>query len=180
MQNMGEFREETVRTSVEPAGRVIEERTVHDDGRVTRVVHTAVPDVPRAPVRQTRTVSRFWRRSSGPPVGTEYVEGQIYSGEPTLAQVIRVSWFALGLLEAALVLRFALSLLGANERNDFAAAVYGLTWVFVAPFRTLFPTPASGGSSLELYTLVAMFFFLMAWWTIVKMIGVVLNRTIDV
>ena len=52
-----------------------------------------------------------------------------------------------------------LALLGANRRNDFAAAVCGLTRPFVAPFSNLFPTPASDGAVFEVYTLVAMLMF---------------------
>src|SRR5215213_10283634 len=87
---------------------------------------------------------------------------------------------ATGLLEAVLALRFLLSLLGANERNDFAAAVYGLTGGLVGPFRTLFATPTSGDSSFELYTLVAMLAYAVAWWVAVKLIGLVLDRSVDV
>jgi hypothetical protein len=180
---MSQYREEVVRTSVEPGGSVVEERTVQEDGTGSRVVRTTQTQVaPPLPVRSTRTVRRWWRRSALPaaPMGTEYVTAPSYGLDPSLAQFLRLSWFVLGLLEAVLGLRFVLSLLGANERNDFAAAVYGLTWVFVGPFRTLFATPASGGSSFELYTLVAMLVYFVAWWVVVKGIAVVLNRSVDV
>jgi uncharacterized protein YggT (Ycf19 family) len=169
---MAGYREEVVRTSVEPDVSVVEERTVQDDGIGRRVVRTTTVAAPPVPARATRTVRRWWRR--------EYVTAPSYALDPSLAQFLRIAWFVLGLLEAVLALRFILSLLGANERNDFAAAVYGLTWLFVGPFRTLLPTPAAGASSLELYTLVAMLVFFVGWWAAVKMIGVVLNRSVDV
>ena len=177
---MGQSREEVVRTSVEPDAGVVEERTVQDDGTGTRVVQTTTTTAPPAPIHSTRLVRRWWRPAPAVAVGTEYVTAPSYALDPGLAQFLRISWFLVGLLEAVLALRFVLSLLGANERNAFAGAVYGLTALFVGPFRTLFATPASGGSSLELYTLVAMLFFFVAWWAVVKLIGVVLNRSVDV
>jgi hypothetical protein len=176
---MEQYREEVVPTSVKPGTEVLEERTVRDDGLGGRVVNTATTTTPPVPIGSTRLVRRWWRTPMA-AAGTEYVTAPSYGLDSGLARFLRISWFLVGLLEAVLALRFVLSLLGANERNDFAAAVYGLTGVFVGPFRTLFATPASGGSSLELFTLVAMLFFFVAWWAVVKMIGVVLNRSVDV
>ena len=177
---MGQSREEVVRTSIEPEAGVVEQRTVREDGLGGRVVQTTTTTAPPVPIQSTRLVRRWWRPTPGATVGTEYVMAPSDGLDPSLARFLRISWFLVGLLEAVLALRFVLSLLGANERNDFAAAVYGLTRVFVGPFRTLFATPASGGSSLELFTLVAMLVFFVAWWAVVKLIGVVLNRPVDV
>ena len=113
-------------------------------------------------------------------VSTEYYSAPAYDYDPTLAQFLRVMWFMVGLLEGLLALRFMLAIMAANPRNAFAAAVYGLTGPFVAPFRTLFATPAADGSVVELYTLVAMVVYFLAWWTIVKLIGIVTNRPVDV
>jgi hypothetical protein len=178
--HMGQSREEVVRTSVEPAAGVVEQRTVREDGPGGRVVQTTTTTAPSAPIHSTRLVRRWWRQTPVATAGTEYVTAPSDALDPGLAQFLRISWFLVGLLESVLALRFVLSLLGANENNAFAAAVYSLTAVFVGPFRTLFATPASGGSSLELYTLVAMLFFFVAWWAVVKLIGVVLNRSVDV
>jgi hypothetical protein len=178
---MAQYREEVVRTSVEPASGIVEERTVRDDGLGSRVVHTTTTEAaPPAPVRSTRIVRRWWRRAPVAAASTEYVTAPSYALDPSLAQFLRIAWFLLGLLECVLALRFVLSLLGANERNDFAATVYNVTRAFVGPFRTLFATPASGASSFELFTLVAMLVYFIAWWAIVKMVGVVLNRSVDV
>jgi len=177
---MTQYREEVLTTSVEPDASVVEQRTVQDDGIGSRVVHTATTTAPPGPAGTTRTVRRWWRQEPLGVAGTEYATAPSYALDPGLAHFLRISWFVLGLIEAVLALRFMLSLLGANERNEFAAAVYGLTWPLVAPFRTLFGTPASGGSVLELHTLVAMLVLFLFWWAAVKTIGVVLNRSVDV
>jgi hypothetical protein len=73
-----------------------------------------------------------------------------------------------------------LALLGANAGNSFAMLVDGLTGPFVAPFRTLFGTPSLGVAAFEGYTLVAMLVYVVAWWTAVRLVGVLMNRSVDV
>lgn len=185
-------RREIVETVVEsaPTGTV-EERVVDQDGAVRRVVRTVGEAVPTAVVTSTvverpapvrRTVSRFWRRSSVPvATATEYTTvGGYGSGEPSLGQLVRVAWFFVGLIEGLLALRFGLALLGANPANGFAALVYSISWPFVAPFRTLFGVPAAAGSVLETYTLMAMVVILFVWWIAMRLIGVLMNRSVDV
>ena len=48
-----------------------------------------------------------------------------------------------GLLEILLMLRFALRLFGANPQNEFARLINNLSAPFIAPFSTLFISPAS-------------------------------------
>jgi hypothetical protein len=186
---MREHREEVVRTT--PAQDVvIEEQRVVEQPVVERVVEQPVveriveqPVVAAAPPR--RVVRRWLTREpvvvpTTDVVSTEYYTAPAFGRDPALAQFLRVMWFMLGLLEGLLALRFLLAIMAANPRNAFAALVYGLTGAFVAPFRTLFATPSADGSVVELYTLVAMVVYFLAWWTIVKLIGVVTNRPVDV
>src|SRR5690349_4051598 len=123
---MGQYREEVVRTSAEPDAAVVEQRTVQDDGTGRRVVETTTTTAPPAAIRSTRLVRRWWRPGRV-VAGTEYVTAPGDAPDPSLARFLRIAWFLLGLVEAVLALRFVLSLLGANERNEFAAAVYALT-----------------------------------------------------
>jgi hypothetical protein len=183
---MREYREEVVRTPAPDA--VIEEEVVEDAPTAERVVRTTVDSVPdqtvvveRVPAPR-RTIRTFLRREpvARDVVSTEYYTAPAYSYDPVLAQFLRVSWFLLGLLQALLALRFLLAVMGANPSNPFAATIYALTGAFVAPFRTLFSTPAAGGSVVELYTLIAMLVYFLAWWAVVKLIGVVTNRPVDV
>jgi hypothetical protein len=180
---MAQSREEIVRTSVDPDLGVVEERTVQTDGLGSRVVRTTTteqaPSVPA--VHSTHVVRRFWRRTPLAASTSEYASAPSYNAlDPGLAQFLRLSWFALGLLESLLGLRFVLSLLGANEHNDFAAMVYALTWTPVGPFRTLFATPTAGASTFELFTLIAMVVYFIGWWVVVRTVGLVLNRSVDV
>lgn len=78
----------------------------------------------------------------------------------------RIIWFAAGVIEAILVLRFVFALLGANPANAFANFIYTVSHPFVAPFFGLFRYNGYtyGYSRFEVYTLVAMLFYaLIAW-----------------
>ena len=76
--------------------------------------------------------------------------------------VRRLVWLVFGVLQALIVLRFVLLLLGANEGNDVVAFVIGVTDPFVEPFRGMFALDSVSGASgsvLDVAALVA----LVAW-----------------
>ena len=171
-----EYREEVVRPTGQRVVRTTE--TVVDPNARTVEVRED-PMIVEQPARRV-VRRRWWRRYAPEPAVTEVYAAPTYSYDPALAQFLRVMWFALGLLMSLLALRFLLALFGANPVNPFAALIYGITGVFVAPFRTLFPVPAIGGSVFEGYTLIAMLVYFLVWWAIVKLVGVVANRPVDV
>ena len=71
-------------------------------------------------------------------------------------QVTRIIWTLLAMLEIALGLRFLLKLIAANPNSGFAAVMYGLTDLFVLPFKALTASWSSGQNLLEVTTLIAM------------------------
>jgi hypothetical protein len=172
---------------------VVEERVEGAPTTVRRVVVPGTPPlavtqpvtvretvaVPTPVVATTVPVRRWWRRSvhRAPAPATYTVPVQTL--DPAMAQLFRILWFGLGVLEAVLATRFLIALLGGNPRNPFAALVYAVSWPFAAPFETLFATPAAGGSVFELTTLVAMLMYFLAWWGIVKTLAVVTNRPVE-
>jgi hypothetical protein len=183
-----EFREEVVRRVPAEVGR----RVVEEIGPGTRVVRTeAIPSpasteviTTRETVAPTRVVRRRWwhRRPVVSPtvVTSEAYVAPVYELDPSLAQFLRVMWFALGLLECVLALRFFLALFAANPRNEFAGMVYAVTAPFAGPFRTLFASPSASGSVFEVGTLFAMAAYFFVCWAFVRLIGVVTNRRLDV
>ena len=183
-------REQIVETVESAPVETVEERIVEQDGTVSRVVRTVGEPAPvvvsrtevlARPAAVRRTVSRVWRRSvPAEGVATEYAAvGGGYGGQPSLDQFLRIGWFFVCLVEGLLALRFALALLGANPNNGFAAMIYGVSWPFVAPFRTLFGVPAGGGAILETYTLMAMLVVVFVWWIAIRFIGMLMNRSVD-
>ena len=62
-------------------------------------------------------------------------------------RIIGGIYLLVGLLEVLLGLRFLLRLFGANPDNFFAQFIYGLSEPFVAPFSTLFVSPATNSEA---------------------------------
>jgi hypothetical protein len=62
-------------------------------------------------------------------------------------------------MEALLAFRFVLKLLGANPDAGFTNFIYGVTYVFAAPFLNVFGMTQVAGSVFEWTTLLAMFVY---------------------
>ncbi|OJX43815.1 MAG: hypothetical protein BGO78_02300 [Chloroflexi bacterium 44-23] len=81
-------------------------------------------------------------------------------------------WLLLGILEALIALRVLFKLIGTNPENTFAAFLYGITGLFVAPFQSLIGAPSSGGMVLEISSIIAMVVYLLVGWAIERIIYV--------
>ena len=93
-----------------------------------------------------------------------------------LFQINRILWSILAFLEILLAFRFVLRMIAANPDSGFAVLIYGITGVFVAPFNGLISTPTSGGSSLEVTTLIAMAVYALIFWGIAYVIRIITDR----
>jgi uncharacterized protein YggT (Ycf19 family) len=86
---------------------------------------------------------------------------------PSRADTVRrLVFLVFGVLQALIVLRLVLLLLGANEANDLVAFVLGVTDPFVEPFRGMFRLDAVSGASgsvLDIAAIVAL-----VGWTLVE------------
>lgn len=71
----------------------------------------------------------------------------------------QIVWYLLGLLEILLAFRFVLKLLGANAEAGFTSLIYGVTYIFTAPFLSVFSVSKVAGSVFEWTTLLAMFVY---------------------
>jgi YggT family protein len=91
-------------------------------------------------------------------------------------QVNQIMYTILGILEIVLGLRLVLKLIAANAGSGFADFIYGITGPFIAPFAGLVGTPASGGSILEITTLIAMAVYALLFWIILQVIAVITAR----
>ncbi len=89
-------------------------------------------------------------------------------------------YFFFGALNILLVFRFILKLFGANALNSFVALIYGITGIFVVPFAGIFSTGLSEGlettSIFEPATIIAILFYLLLAWGIVKLIQILSGR----
>lgn len=82
----------------------------------------------------------------------------------------QVVWYILGIIEAFLAFRFVLKLLGANPAAGFTSFVYGITYIFAAPFLSVFQSShIVSGSVFEWTTLLAMFVYWIIAIAIIKL-----------
>jgi hypothetical protein len=71
----------------------------------------------------------------------------------------QIVWYLLGIVEILLAFRFVLKLLGANPGAGFTSLIYSATYIFAAPFLTVFKKTQVMGSIFEWTTLLAMFVY---------------------
>ena len=79
-------------------------------------------------------------------------------------------WYVLSILEILLAFRFVLKLMGANPLAGFTSFIYGVTYVFTAPFLSVFRITHIAGSIFEWTTLLAMLVYALVAWGIVKLL----------
>ena len=65
-------------------------------------------------------------------------------------------WLLFGILEALIVLRIGLKLIGANPESPIVALIYGFTGLFLIPFVGLIGSPTSGNMVLETSSMFAL------------------------
>jgi uncharacterized protein YggT (Ycf19 family) len=120
-----------------------------------------------SPTRERVTVERVEtvpadRVEVSRPVVQPVVERPVVAAAGPVDTARRAVWLLFGVLQALIVLRIVLLLLGANEGNDLVAFIIGVTDPFVEPFRGMFrldQLSAASGSVLDVAALVA----LIAW-----------------
>jgi len=90
--------------------------------------------------------------------------------------VSRIVGTLLIILEILLGIRFMLHLISANPGSGFTVFIYGITSVFVAPFQGLVGTPTSGGTTLEVTTLIAMIVYALFVWVVIRVLRIIADR----
>lgn len=85
-------------------------------------------------------------------------------------------WLAFGLVEALILMRIVLKLIGANPASLFAALIYDVSYIFLFPFEGLVGTPAAGGFALELSSIIAMIVYALLAWGIERIVWILFYR----
>ncbi len=97
--------------------------------------------------------------------------------EATTSQTVGyLVYFLFGVLEILLVFRLILKIAGASLGNAFVGLVYGITGIFILPFRGIFRSGLTTGiettSVFEPSTLIAIIVYAVLAWGIVKLLSV--------
>jgi hypothetical protein len=82
----------------------------------------------------------------------------------------QVVWYVLGVVEILLAFRFVLKLVGANPEAGFSHFIYGVTYIFAAPFLNVFRITQVAGSTIEWTTLLSMVVYWMLAFGIIKLL----------
>ena len=93
------------------------------------------------------------------------------------SKVSQAIYLIFGIVEALLVFRFLLKLLGANAEAGFASLIYRISTSLVAPFVGLFGTSQLNGMVLELEALVAIVVYGLVGWGFAKLVWLLLGET---
>lgn len=90
----------------------------------------------------------------------EVVRDVGYERKALVYRIVQVIWIGVVTLEVLLGIRFLLKLLAANPAVPFAAFIYRISEVFLAPFNGLTIVPSANGVVLEIPTIIAMLVYL--------------------
>ena len=89
----------------------------------------------------------------------------------------QIVWYIFGILEVLLLFRFVLKLLAANGGAGFTSFIYDVTYIFVAPFISVFRVSYLDGSVFEWTTLLAMLVYWIIAIGIIKLF--VMGKTVS-
>lgn len=89
----------------------------------------------------------------------------------------QIVWYVLSILEVLLAFRFVLKLMGANPLAGFTSFIYGVTYIFAAPFLSVFRITRIEGSVFEWTTLLAMVVYWIVAMGIIKLL--LMGRTVS-
>lgn len=99
----------------------------------------------------------------------EIVEDPSAEGRVLVSRIAGLIWLLFGTLIGLVGLRIVLKFIAANPTSDFAAFLYNLTDVFLAPFSGLIASPVVGNGVIELYSMIAIVVYALLAWLIVRM-----------
>lgn len=102
-------------------------------------------------------------------------------GKATSYQTIEyLIYFAFGILEVLLVFRLIFRMTGASMGSPFVGFIYGLTSIFIAPFRGIFSQASTSGlettAVFEPATLISIIVYAVLAVGVVKLVRIISGR----
>jgi uncharacterized protein YggT (Ycf19 family) len=107
-------------------------------------------------------------------------EASMVKSSTPARRAMEIIYLVFGIVDAVLLIRLVLKLLGANAHAGFAQFIYGLTDFFLAPFKGLLPTIVSGQSVLELSLIFAILIYSLIALGLVRLVAISLSRSVMV
>ncbi len=107
-------------------------------------------------------------------------EASVVKSSTPARRATEVIYLLFGIIDALLLIRLVLKLLGANPHAGFASFTYGLTDFLLAPFHGLLPTFVSGQSVLELSLVFAILIYSLIALGLGRLVAITLSRSVMV
>lgn len=109
--------------------------------------------------------------------GYEYKQRVVESAPSTnrllISRIAKLLWLFATIIVVLVGFRFGLMLIGANPASGFAALVYGVTDLLVAPFMGITNTPAiEGAGIIDVPSLFAMAVYPLLTWGLIRLIRI--------
>jgi hypothetical protein len=93
----------------------------------------------------------------------------------SVGKSIDLCWYALGVLEVALGVRFFFELTAANSAAGFVKFILAITQPFSWPFNGIFPVPRDGNNILDLNIIIAMGVYAGIAWGITRLLAMTIE-----
>ncbi len=130
--------------------------------------------------QETTTAKNVGTTTPGGTVQTHAVTSAVSEKVAPSQTAIYIMYFLLSTVEILLAFRLILKLTGANPVSGFVSFIYGLTQIFVLPFRGIFSAATTQGlettAVFEPATVVAMVVYAVLAWMIVQLFTILLGK----
>jgi uncharacterized protein YggT (Ycf19 family) len=130
----------------------------------------------------TGTVHEESRVTRDPGAGPITDSAEVTTSVTPARRATELIYLVFGIIDGMLLIRLVLKLLGANPQAGFTSFVYGLTDVFMAPFRNLLPAVGSGssGAVLETSVLIAIIVYALIGWVLTRLVAIIFFGNVTV
>lgn len=95
-------------------------------------------------------------------------------------RAIEIIYLVFGVVEALLLVRLFLKLLGTNPDAPFSSFIYGLTDFLLGPFKGLLAAVVSGKTIFEPSVLIAIVVYALLAWMLAKIVEIAYSRSVVV
>ena len=91
-----------------------------------------------------------------------------------------LAYLIFAVIDVVILIRIVLKLLGANTAVPFTGFVYGVSDLFLAPFRGLLPVYASGRSVFEPWAIIGLVVYALIGYLVARLIAIMFRRDVTV
>lgn len=100
-----------------------------------------------------------------------------YGTKKAIFRLYQVIWYILGVVEALLLARIILKLIGANLNSGFTSFIYSASAPFASPFRGVLGASTSSTNVIEWSTIIAMAVYAVIAFGLVKLFQLIKPTT---